>query len=83
MTMLYAIIYLQAGVTLPLAGRAAGLPVSAFGLVISLNAALVVIMQPLTVRVLDRVNCAWLLAAPQLAVGAGLPMPLPDAGVAD
>lgn len=70
-TLLYAVVYLQVGATLPLAVRDAGLPTTAFGVLISLNGLLIVVVQPLTVHLLDRLDRGRLLAAGQLLVGVG------------
>jgi MFS family permease len=70
-TLVYAMIYLQVTITLPLAIRDAGLSTTVFGLLMSINGILIVVVQPLTLRLLDRVDPHRLLAAGQFLVGAG------------
>lgn len=50
--LVYAIVYTQVYVTLPVAIRASGLAASVYGYVIALNGVLIVIGQPLTLRLL-------------------------------
>ncbi len=66
-----ACVYFQVFVTLPLAMRDAGLPASAFGLVIAINGLVIVLVQPLVAGWLGRLPRVPLLAASQLVIGLG------------
>lgn len=61
----------QYAVTLPLAMRGAGLSSRSYGLVLSLNAALVVLGQPVLTRLVDGRPLAGVAAAGSLLVGSG------------
>lgn len=66
-----AAVYLQVEATLPLAITSAGLPTSAFGLVIALNAVLIVIVQPLVTGRLSRRRRMPLFATSAGLIGIG------------
>jgi MFS family permease len=71
LTLLYATLYEQAYVTLPLAIRDAGLPTSAYGAVIAVNGVVIVALQPFAGAWLGRFRPATVLAVSGLAVGLG------------
>ncbi|WP_040420286.1 MDR family MFS transporter [Actinopolymorpha alba] len=70
-TTVYAAIYFQAYSTLPLAMAADGLSPSTYGLVIGANGLVIVVAQPLLIRVLGRYDRSTLLAVSMLVVGLG------------
>ena len=67
----YAFVYLQAYSTLPLAMRHAGLPPQAYGLAMAVNGIGIVIIQPLMVAWLNRLDASRVLAAGMGVVGLG------------
>jgi MFS family permease len=68
--LLVLVVFLQSFVTLPLEERAHGLPVARVGLVAALNGVVIVVMQPLFLRV-TKGQAAWrLLTLAALLVGA-------------
>lgn len=72
LVLVYAILYGQAMVLLPLAIRAAGLPVSVFGYVIAVNGVLIIVLQPLLLGWLERAERRVSLPAGLALVGCGL-----------
>jgi predicted MFS family arabinose efflux permease len=68
----YAIVYMQAYLTLPLAVRDAGLPPSSYGLALAVNGIAIVLIQPLVLPLLGRLPQSPLLAGSHLVVGAGM-----------
>jgi MFS family permease len=70
-TLVYAMVYLQVGVTLPLAVIAAGLSTATFGLIIALNGLLIVVVTPLSVPLIDRLDRGRVLIGAFLLVGSG------------
>ncbi|HET6876719.1 MAG TPA: MFS transporter [Jatrophihabitans sp.] len=70
--LVYAILYAQVGVALPLAIRHAGLSSSVYGYVVAINGVLIVIGQPLTLRLLDRLPRRITLPGGMALVGIGL-----------
>ncbi|AQZ62692.1 major facilitator superfamily MFS_1 transporter [[Actinomadura] parvosata subsp. kistnae] len=66
------ILYAQASYALPLALAAGGLPPSLYGLLITVNGAIVVIFQPLLVSWLSRLPRLPVLGASMAVVGLGL-----------
>lgn len=71
LTLLFATVYGQVFVTLPLAVREAGLPTTVFGAIAALNGLLIVLVQPFVLGRLNRWPRAPVLAASQLVVGLG------------
>ena len=71
LTILGATVYMQIDNTLPLAIVGHGLSTSTYGLVAALNGVLIVVLQPLAVRVLDRFDALRVLAAGYLLLGLG------------
>jgi MFS family permease len=72
LVLVYAILYLQVNITLPLAITQAGLPPSVYGYVIAINGVLIVVGQPLTLRWLERVPRRLTLPGGIALVGAGV-----------
>jgi MFS family permease len=70
--LVYAVLYLQVYVTLPLAITHAGLHASVYGYVIAINGVLIVLVQPLTVRWLERTPRRRTLPGGLALVGAGV-----------
>jgi MFS family permease len=70
-TLVGATVYMQSFVTLPLAVRAAGLSAAAYGLIYAVNPVVVIVSQPLVLRLADRLPAVPTLAASMLALGAG------------
>jgi MFS family permease len=70
--LVYACLYLQVNITLPLAIRAAGLSASVYGYVIAINGVLIVVGQPLTIRTLERWPRRLTLPASIALVGVGV-----------
>ncbi|RCG28385.1 MFS transporter [Sphaerisporangium album] len=70
-TLLYAFVYLQAYSTLPLAVTGQGLSTAAYGLAISVNGILIVIVQPLVGPWLNRHDPGVTLAVGMAVAGAG------------
>ncbi|MEU9885377.1 MFS transporter [Sphaerisporangium sp. NPDC051011] len=70
-TLMYAFVYLQSYATLPLAVTGQGLSTAAYGLAISVNGILIVIVQPLVGPWLNRHDPGRTLAAGMAVVGAG------------
>jgi MFS family permease len=66
-----ATVYFQAYSTLPLAMTRSGLAVSTYGLVIALNGAVIVVLQPLLIKVLSRYDRSVVVALAMLLVGLG------------
>ncbi|NUP03014.1 MAG: MFS transporter [Nonomuraea sp.] len=66
------ILYAQAAYALPLALAASGLPASLYGLLITVNGAIVVIFQPLFISWLSRLPRLPVLGVSMTVVGAGL-----------
>lgn len=71
LTIAYATVYQQATFTLPLAVHEAGLPTSAFGLIIALNGLLIVVLQPLSLPLIRRLPRFRVLAGSVALVGVG------------
>ncbi|MEU6425526.1 MFS transporter [Microbispora sp. NPDC046973] len=67
----YALVYLQAYSTLPLAMTGQGLPTSAYGMAMAVNGLLIVVVQPLTTSWLARFDPSKVLAAGFALVGLG------------
>ncbi len=67
----YALVYLQAYSTLPLAMTGQGLPTSAYGMAMAVNGLLIVVVQPLTNSWLARFDPSRVLAAGFALVGLG------------
>ena len=70
--LIYAVLYAQATVLLPLAIRHVGLPNSAFGYVIAINGVLFIVLQPLLLGWLDRAPRRATLPGGLALVGVGL-----------
>ncbi|GII60083.1 MFS transporter [Sphaerisporangium krabiense] len=70
-SLLYAFVYLQAYTTLPLAITGQGLSTTAYGLAISVNGILIVLVQPLVGPWLNRHDPGRTLAVGMAVVGAG------------
>jgi MFS family permease len=68
----YAVLYAQVGISLPLAITHAGLSASFYGYAIAINGVLIVIGQPLTLRLLDRWPRHHSLPGGMALVGVGL-----------
>ncbi|MFC4059699.1 MDR family MFS transporter [Planomonospora corallina] len=68
---LASLVYAQAYTTLPLAMTGAGLPPSAYGLVMAVNGVLIVVVQPLTGGWFGRRDHSTVLAAGFAVIGAG------------
>jgi MFS family permease len=68
----YAVLYGQVSIGLPLAIRHAGLAPSVYGYVVAINGVLIVVGQPLTLRLLDRLPRRWTLPPGLALVGIGL-----------
>ncbi|MEU8194744.1 MFS transporter [Microbispora amethystogenes] len=69
--MVYALVYLQAYSTLPLAMTGQGLPTSAYGMAMAVNGLLIVVVQPVTTTWLARFDPSRVLAAGFALVGLG------------
>lgn len=67
----FGALYLQAFSTLPLAMAEDGLGTGAYGAIIGLNGLLIVVAQPLAVRLLDGLDRGRVLGVSMLLVGAG------------
>jgi MFS family permease len=72
LVLIYAVLYLQVSIAVPLAVRHAGLAASVYGYVVAINGVLIVIGQPLTLRLLDRLPRRRTLPAGLATVGIGL-----------
>lgn len=72
LVLVYATLYGQVSVSLPLAIRGAGLPASDYGYVVAVNGVLIVVLQPLTLRLLDRLPRRLTLPPGLAVVGAGM-----------
>jgi MFS family permease len=72
LVLVYAVLYLQVNITLPLAITDVGLSPSVYGYVIAINGVLIVIGQPLTVRWLARMPQRVTLPAGMALVGVGV-----------
>jgi MFS family permease len=70
-TTAYGIVYLQSMLTLPLAIKGAGLPTSSYGIVMAGNGIVIVIMQPLLVNWLGRLDHGRVVAIGMALVGVG------------
>jgi MFS family permease len=70
--LVYAILYLQVNIALPLAVRAAGLSASVYGYAIAINGVLIVVGQPLTLRWLQATSRQVTLPVGMTLVGLGL-----------
>lgn len=68
---LNATVYFQAYSTLPLAMTSDGLAVSTYGLVIALNGAVIVVLQPLLIRLLGRYDRSVVVGLAMMLVGLG------------
>lgn len=68
----YATLYGQVYVTLPLAVRDAGLGTGSYGLIMSVNGIVIVIVQPLVLNLIARTPRTVLLPATMLLVGGGI-----------
>ena len=71
LTILTATVYMQVGVTLPLAVVAHGNSTSVYGSVIALNGVLIVVLQPFALRLLTRFDPMRVLALGSVAIGVG------------
>jgi len=69
--LVYAVLYIQAGVTLPLAIKDAGLSAGIYGFVIAINGVVIVIGQPLSLSLLERWPRRRTLPIGIALVGAG------------
>ncbi|GLW21224.1 MFS transporter [Microbispora amethystogenes] len=69
--LVYALVYLQAYSTLPLAMTGQGLPTSAYGMAMAVNGLLIVVVQPVTTTWLARFDPSRVLAAGFALVGLG------------
>jgi len=72
LVLIYAVLYGQVNITLPLAIRHVGLNPSIYGFVIAVNGVLIVIGQPLSFGLLDRLPRRLTLPAGVALVGAGV-----------
>lgn len=72
LVLVYAMLYQQVSVTLPLAITHAGLHASIYGYVIAINGVLIVIGQPITLGLLSRWPRRWSLPGGMALVGIGL-----------
>lgn len=72
LVLVYAVLYLQVNITLPLAITHAGLRPSVYGYVIAINGVLIVVGQPLTLRWLDRMPRRVTLPGGMALVGVGV-----------
>lgn len=72
LVLVYAVLYLQVTIAVPLAVRHAGLSPSIYGYVVAINGVLIVIGQPLSLRLLDRLPRRWTLPSGLAVVGIGL-----------
>jgi MFS family permease len=70
-TTAYGIVYLQSMITLPLAMKGQGLPASFYGYAMALNCVVIVIVQPLLVNWLGRIEHSRVLAIGMTVVGIG------------
>ena len=70
--LVYSVLYIQANVTLPLAITSAGLPASVYGYVVAINGILIVIGQPLTLRLFERWPQRVVLPISLALVGMGM-----------
>lgn len=68
----YATLYGQVYVTLPLAVRDAGLGTGSYGLIMSVNGIVIVLVQPLVLNLIARARRTVLLPATMLLVGGGI-----------
>jgi MFS family permease len=71
LVLVYTVLYIQAGVTLPLAIKDAGLNAGIYGFVIAINGVVIVIGQPLSLSLLDRWRRRRTLPIGIALVGAG------------
>ncbi len=71
LTILTATVYMQVGNTLPLAIVGHHLPTSSYGIVAGLNGLLIVILQPLALRLIRRRDPFHVLATGQFLIGLG------------
>jgi MFS family permease len=71
LSLAYTFVYLQAYTTLPLAMKLHGLPPGDFGLAMTVNGLLIVVIQPLVNVWLSRRDNVWVLAAGIAVVGLG------------
>jgi MFS family permease len=69
--LLSSTVYMQQFVTLPLAVRATGLTAAAYGLIYAVNPVVVILAQPLVLRLADRLPVAPTMAVASLVIGAG------------
>lgn len=69
--LLGTLVYIQQLVTLPLAVRAAGLSASAYGLIYAVNPIVVIVAQPLVLRLIDRLRAVPTMAFSSLIMGVG------------
>jgi MFS family permease len=69
--LLGALVYLQCMVTLPLAVRASGLSPGAYGVIYAVNPIVVIVTQPLVLRLIDRLRAVPTMAASSLIIGIG------------
>jgi MFS family permease len=72
LVLIYALLYVQVYVTLPLAITRAGLHASVFGYVIAINGVLIVVGQPLTLGLLARLPRRITLPSGMALVGVGV-----------
>lgn len=70
--LVYAVLYGQVGVALPLAITHSGLDASVYGFVVALNGVLIVVGQPLTLRFFERRSRRITLPAGLALVGVGI-----------
>lgn len=72
LTVVTSMLFLQATVALPLEMRADGIAPSEYGILMALNGIIIVFLQPLTLRFVERVEKTHLLAVGALLTGLGL-----------
>ncbi|HJQ41505.1 MAG TPA: MFS transporter [Jatrophihabitantaceae bacterium] len=70
--LVYAVLYIQANVTLPLAITSTGLHASVYGYVIAINGILIVVAQPFTIRLIARWPQRTVLPISLALVGVGM-----------
>ncbi len=72
LVLVYAVLYGQVYIALPLAIKAAGLSASVYGYVVGINGVLIVVGQPLTLNRLARWPRRWTLPVGMALVGLGI-----------
>lgn len=71
LTVLGATVYMQVGTTLPLAIVGRGLSTAVYGTVIAINGVIIVVLQPLALRVVGRFDPIRVLALGSVLIGLG------------